>query len=174
MGTREYWNAYVVVPLVVFSLILGVGGLQEILNAGLYLKSKTNYIALITVLGAVINVAFNVVLIPHFGMMGAATATVISSFMMAFFTYIASSKYYKIKFQTWRMCHIMIIVIALMSMNSLIHIRSLIMMVLVKTLLFMSYPLLLYVTGFFTREEKIGMVNVINRVMNTSLEISSK
>ncbi|HPR73407.1 MAG TPA: oligosaccharide flippase family protein [Bacteroidales bacterium] len=166
MGTKEYWSAYMVVPLVVFSLMLGVGGFQEILNAGLYLKNKTKYIAVITILGAVINVAFNVVLIPHFGMMGAATATMISSFMMVVFTYIASSKFYKIKFQTFRLLHVLIVIIALMIVNLLTHTTSLIAMIFIKTLLLMSYPVLLYSTGFFTKDEKIWLGKIIHRVFN--------
>ncbi len=71
-----FWNAYRVVILVALSYtIYGVFG---ILNAGIYITKKTKYVPITTGVAAVLNLALNYLLIPIFGMMGAATATLIS------------------------------------------------------------------------------------------------
>ena len=69
----EYHDAAVVVPLVAISMWLG--GFGSYLNRHMELRKRFGTLSSITAIGAVVNVVLNVALVPGFGMMGAATAT---------------------------------------------------------------------------------------------------
>ncbi|HPS65644.1 MAG TPA: polysaccharide biosynthesis C-terminal domain-containing protein, partial [Ignavibacteria bacterium] len=60
---------------------------------------KTKYLPLITGIAAVINVGLNIVLIPPFGLMGAAVVTLISYFAMLAGIFIVTNKYYPVKYE---------------------------------------------------------------------------
>ena len=61
-------------------LLLGV---NIIWSVGYLLKRKTKYIPIMTIIAAALNVILNYFLVPPFGMMGAAVATLISYFVWA-------------------------------------------------------------------------------------------
>lgn len=67
--------------------------------AGIYIEKKTKYLPLITGIAAVINVGLNIVLIPPFGLMGAAVVTLISYFAMLAGIFIVTNKYYPVKYE---------------------------------------------------------------------------
>ena len=69
----EYHDAATVVPLVAASM--WIGGYGSYLNRHMELRKRFGTLSLITVIGAVVNVSMNIALVPMFGMIGAATAT---------------------------------------------------------------------------------------------------
>lgn len=69
----EYHEAAIVVPLVAVSM--WVGGYGSYLNRHMELRKRFGTLSFITVIGAAVNVAMNIALVPVFGMIGAATAT---------------------------------------------------------------------------------------------------
>ena len=63
------------------------------------LTNKTTYGAVISLLGAVITIVFNLILIPRIGYIGSAWATLICYFTMALTSYFFSLKYYYIPYE---------------------------------------------------------------------------
>ncbi|MEJ2628940.1 MAG: oligosaccharide flippase family protein, partial [bacterium] len=61
---KSYWDAYTIVPIAVFAI--AIKGIFTVVNMGLQIKKKTNYIAWIIASAAVINVMLNFILIPFF------------------------------------------------------------------------------------------------------------
>lgn len=92
----EYWAGVYIVPIILFSYLLN--GIYVNFMAGIYIEKKTKYLPFITGLGAVINVGFNFLLIPHFGLYGAAVATFFSYLAMAIYIYIVSQKFYPVDY----------------------------------------------------------------------------
>jgi len=88
---EDYALASGVVPIVLMSHIIHIIYLQA--NYRLTALEKTGTIAMGTVTAAVINSLANVVLIPKMGLLGAAYATFISYFFLAFFMFVIS--YYR-------------------------------------------------------------------------------
>ncbi len=75
-------------PLIsVAYLLLGV---NIIWSVGYLLKRKTKYIPIMTIIAAALNVILNYFLVPPFGMMGAAVATLISYFVWAVLRYFVA------------------------------------------------------------------------------------
>lgn len=80
LSTSEYSEAFKVVPLVALSYFLY--GLGEFYSLGIHIRNKSLLDSLILALGAGSNILLNIELIPPFGIMGAALATVVSYFIM--------------------------------------------------------------------------------------------
>ena len=76
MAGPRFAPAGKVIPPISFAYV--VWGVGSYLQTGLYLANRTNLIGAISAAAAVIGLALNCVLIFHYGMMGAAWATVLS------------------------------------------------------------------------------------------------
>lgn len=92
-----YWSGLVIVPIILFGYLFN--GLYVIFTAGIYIKEKSYYVPIITGVSALVNVAVNFLLIPVFGIIGAAIATLASYATMALGVYIVTQKFYKIKYE---------------------------------------------------------------------------
>ncbi len=93
----KYWGGVYIVPVILFSYL--IYGIYINLMAGIYIEKKTKYLPYITGLGAIINIAGNFILIPPFGMQGAAAATFLSYLSMTLYLYFISQKYYPVKYE---------------------------------------------------------------------------
>ena len=94
---EQFLSGLPIVPIILLAYLFN--GLYMNFIAGLYIEEKTQYFPLITGLGAVVNVAVNFTLIPQFGIMGAAWATLASYVVMAGGLFIVSQKFYRINYE---------------------------------------------------------------------------
>jgi O-antigen/teichoic acid export membrane protein len=93
--TPEYYESYTIIPLISFATIfLSI----NLFTPGLLLAKKTKMIAIINIFGAVLNTILNYSFIPHFGIIGSASATVISGIIIFGLNYFFSQKNYYIPF----------------------------------------------------------------------------
>jgi O-antigen/teichoic acid export membrane protein len=92
MAAPAFYAAYRVIPLIAVSYVLY--GCCYILSPGINLERKTKYFAVIVVVGSVVNLGLNYLLIPDYGMMGAAVATVIAYLLLPPGTYFVSKRFY--------------------------------------------------------------------------------
>ena len=95
-----YRSVAYVIPIVAESLVFY--GLYFVFMAGANIQRKTWLAAVFTTIAAVVNVALNLVLIPLYGAMGAATATLIAYIVLALAAYIANRWLYPIPFEIGR------------------------------------------------------------------------
>lgn len=151
MGSREYWNAYAVVPILVSSVL--IHGFQATINLGLFVKNKTKYAPLIVICGAVSNIVFNALLIPRYGMIGAGTGTMLSHIVMLVLTYGINQKIYPIHYEYRRLSQLALAYIFIWIVNYSVHIQSFWWAIPFKAILFVSFILILFITRFFTDRE---------------------
>ena len=91
LASRKYSSASTFSPLIlVASLFLGM---NSILNAGLYLMKKSKSILGIMIAGLIIKVIMNIILLPQYGAMGAAIATLIACLVTSGLTAYFSFKH---------------------------------------------------------------------------------
>jgi len=95
MVAEKYWAAQSIVPIIALSYIFF--GLEEIFTAGFYIKSRTGLLVPIALTPLLINIALNLALIPYYGIMGAAIATLFSYFLFALFSYLTANKIFPVK-----------------------------------------------------------------------------
>ncbi|RPI18526.1 MAG: hypothetical protein EHM58_04945 [Ignavibacteriae bacterium] len=93
----KYWSGVFIVPIVLFSFLFN--GIYVNLMVGIYVEKKTKYLPLITGLGAIVTVVLNFLLIPVFGLYGAAIAAFASYFSMAIYIYFVTQRFYPVNYE---------------------------------------------------------------------------
>jgi len=96
--TPAYLKAYHTVGFLSLSII--AMGIFNILTIGTALAEKTKHIGWITWLAAILNIVLNFLLIPRFGIVGAALATLISFCFSSILLFLISQRYYPIPYET--------------------------------------------------------------------------
>jgi len=152
MSQREsYWRAWQVVPMISLSYVFY--GIYYQMNVGINLKKKTKYIPIIVGGAAIINLLLNFLLIPKWGMMGAAISTILSYAILVIFSFFVSRRLYPIKYQWIRIIKLSIIFIILLLMGLIISFDSILISLAVKFIILLCFPILLILTHFFYKEE---------------------
>jgi len=104
----DYWAGTFIVPVVLLAYLFN--GFYVIFNAGIYIKEKSIFAPIATGAAAFSNIVFNLILIPPFGIMGAAFATLISYIVMSGGLYFVTQKFYKIEYERMKVLKIFILV----------------------------------------------------------------
>jgi O-antigen/teichoic acid export membrane protein len=95
-----YWGGLGLVPVVLWAYVFN--GLYINFLAPVIIRKRTGYIMGATLLGAGMNVAANLLLIPRFGMLGAAWATFAAYTCMALFMHLAGRGFYAVPYEWGR------------------------------------------------------------------------
>ncbi|MCC6502890.1 MAG: oligosaccharide flippase family protein [Deltaproteobacteria bacterium] len=91
LASEKYVSAASFSPVILLgSLIIGM---NNIFNAGLYLKKKSKLILGIMLFTLAINVALNILLLPEYGVLGSAVATLVSAIISSVATVYYSFKH---------------------------------------------------------------------------------
>jgi O-antigen/teichoic acid export membrane protein len=91
-----YQNAAVVIPLVTLSTMFY--GLYNYLTLGMNIRKKIWYAVLFITIAAALNIGANCILIPLYGSLGAAVATLIAYALLAVLTYLLNQRIYPVSF----------------------------------------------------------------------------
>ena len=152
LATPEYLEAEVVVPLVAWASI--VQALAHVPNRAIYLVKKTAYLPVVFVVPAVMNVGLNFLLIPRYGMMGAAWATLLAYPLLFGLTLGVAQRLYPIPYDYGRMAKPLILALGLSLFKNVIPGEPLVSVLCLKALLLGAFPVGLVVLGFVTAEER--------------------
>lgn len=155
----DYVAAYVVVPIIAFAYIFS--GLRLVAVIGLYVKKKTAYIAYTTIAGTLINIALNFWLVPKYGIMAAAWNTVIAFLILFVSSLVYANKYYKIDYEYIRVGALLLLGIVLYIASVFIDTSYIYFDIALKLCLVALFPLILFVTGFFEKNELGAIKNII-------------
>jgi len=95
LATKEYNQAYKIVVIIAFSYYLW--GLADFYGLGLHVANKMLLNSSIVTISAVCNILFNFLLIPKFGIYGAAIATCVAYLIANVLYYFTGRKYYDLE-----------------------------------------------------------------------------
>jgi len=101
-----YREGLSIVPIVLFSYLWT--GIGAVLTAGLLIEKRTAYLALVTAVGAAVNVAVNLLLIPPLGYTGGALATLASYVCMTALYWFISRRVYPVEWEYARIGKILL------------------------------------------------------------------
>ncbi len=152
IAEKEFWPAYRVVPIIVLANVIFTFNYH--FNMGIIIEKKTKYFAYINSSNAALNLTLNFLLIPRYGIYGAAYATLISYTYLTVLTYYFSNKFFKIDFEFMRMGKIGIAAALIYMLSQQVALNSLYAGIFVKLLIIASFPMVLYFMKFYTQEEK--------------------
>jgi len=93
---EKFWQSTEIVPLIMLGYFFS--GLYVLQLPGIYARNKTHLVPLFRGVGAVSNIVLNLILIPNFGVMGAACATAVSYAMIALTIFIFNNFHFPIPY----------------------------------------------------------------------------
>lgn len=158
----EYWESIALVP--VLALAIYFGSLRYYFATGLNISKKTGHIAIITLGAFVLNITLNVVLVPVYNSLGAAIATVITQIIYAVCTLIVAQRSYYIRYEYKNLIKLNLVGLALIAfiyyLNTFDHTG---IRLLLKTVVLISYPVILYFLGFYEQIEIVSIKGFIRK-----------
>jgi O-antigen/teichoic acid export membrane protein len=101
LATSSYEAASVLVPLLAYGAVALVAA--DIVGMGFSIRRKSYHITLATVSGGAVVTALNILLIPTWGVIGAAMATLISSLVVLGYSYAAGQHYFTVSYEFLRL-----------------------------------------------------------------------
>jgi O-antigen/teichoic acid export membrane protein len=148
----DYWGGLAIVPVVMLAYIFT--GWVTLLMPGIFIEKKTQYLPLITGVAAATNLISNIVLIPVYGIMGAALATLASYIVYAALMYWVSQKFYPITFELKRLLIVSFIFILCGGTGYyFLFLSETETGILMKLIILVSFPILLLISGFMSTDE---------------------
>lgn len=152
MAAESFWPAYSVIPIIV--LASAGAGSYYVLQIGIYVHKKTKFVPLILLMVAGVNISGNILLIPSFGAYGAAASYFLTNLALCVITYIISQRYLPIFYEFGRITKIFSAALILYGGSLLIDANSLSATIALKTILALTFPLVLYIIGFYHEDEQ--------------------
>jgi O-antigen/teichoic acid export membrane protein len=151
MSDPQFWSAYKIVPVIV--LATTIFSFHYHFNMGILISKKTKYLFYINFSNGIIVLFLNFLLIKPFGIWGAAYATLLAFIYKVSLTYYFSSKYYKVYFEFARLGKLIVVAAFIYGISLLFNFNNIYLNFIIKTLLIFTYPVFLFLIGFFTRDE---------------------
>jgi len=150
-GNEDFVLAFDVIPLLCLAVIFR--GLNSIVSMGLHYVKKTRFNLLIVIVVAVFNIGINFLLIPAFGIYGAATASLLANLLMTIMFYIYSQRYYPIRYEFRRIVTLFAVGIAFYFLATLAGQLGFWGGIAAKSVLLFLFPLALYPLNFYEKVE---------------------
>jgi len=162
MVDTRFWSSFAVVPLIVLSYLCY--GARTVVTIGVGVLNKTYYLAITIVIAAIINLVLNAILIPIYGMMGAAWATLISYIALLVMDIVVNQRLYPIRYELWKIGIIVLFGAFIFGMSSLVENHNIWFTIVLKTLLIILYIGLLLIPGFLSVSERLYIKNTIIKI----------
>ncbi|UCH33332.1 MAG: polysaccharide biosynthesis C-terminal domain-containing protein, partial [Armatimonadota bacterium] len=165
IATPQFLAAHRVVPIVMVGLLFLAAA--NFFETGIHLARRTVFRALAVGSAAGLTLLLNWLLVPRFGMMGAAWATLLSFAALAAVSYILGQRLYRITYEVSRLAKLTGVAAFLYWASTWVHVASTAGSIGVRCALVLLYPALLYVLGFY-RHEELAKVARLGHVVATS------
>jgi O-antigen/teichoic acid export membrane protein len=133
----DFRAAAPVIPVIAFAYLLH--GLFLLTSIGIGVERRARYYPAVTAAAATVNIALNLLLVPHFGMMGAAWATVAAYAVMAGAGAVTSHRLFPIPFPWPRLLGLLVLATVL-TVLSLLAPEALLPRLLLKLGLLAAFP----------------------------------
>lgn len=152
IGARPaYGAAEHVVPWIVLGS-LARGFYFLFLSAVVYSK-KIAALPLVTVAVALLNIGLNLVLIPRYGYLAAAVATLVAYAAQAILMYLYAQRVYPLAYQWRRLIVLLLCAAAWVGLVSAVPVEGRLLEFSVKAFLVVLFPFVLFMLRFFTADE---------------------
>lgn len=153
LASPDYYESRKVVPVICLGLI--AYGFHIFLSIGVVVNNKTWLFVITNAVAASVNILLNLVLIPRYGYMGAAWASVGTYYVFAFVSWLVYRKIYSIPFEWLRLGSLIGICIILYLLSIAVPIHNLLLLFGYHVFLCLALPFILYSTNFINSLEKM-------------------
>ena len=166
MVTPRFMKAKDIIPLVVLSMVLF--GTHFHFEFGILYSKKTEYLAYINVICAMLQVTLNILLIPNYGLYGAVWSSIIVLSIEAFALYVFSKRFFTIPYQFGRVLTYCGLAAGFYAGSTFIEAGSWWIDCLLKLLLLTVFPLMVIIFRIITPQEKEKLIHIIGSKIRPS------
>jgi O-antigen/teichoic acid export membrane protein len=159
IADKRFWSAYQIVPIIVIAST--IFSFHYHLNMGLLINNKTKYLAYINLSNGIFILILEFIMIPKYGIWGGAYATLIAFIYKITLTYYLSSRYYKVHFEFVRISKILLSAAIIYAVCYFISFDSVFLRFFLKSCIACLFPVLLFVFGFLTENEKQKLLSFL-------------
>jgi len=160
----SFHQAYQYVILIVMAYI--IYGAYIYVQFGIHVEKRTKHLAFATLIGAGINVLANFLLIPRINVWGAALSTFIAFTFLLIYIYVPSQKLYHVPYEIARLVKMTVVAAVLYVIAHFINPENIVLSLIVKFSIAFSFPLVLYLTRFYTSRELAKLSEIRKQVCN--------
>jgi O-antigen/teichoic acid export membrane protein len=153
---NAYWEGIKIIPVILTAYFLF--GLYVNFTVGIYIRKKTKWMILFTGVAAIVNVSSNFYLMPAYGIMGAAIATLLSYLVMMILIFFVNNSIYPINYDYKRIAFLLVYLGVMLWVYYFVHPEFLFRLVLL-----VASPLLFWVSGFFKKSEINAVVSLFRK-----------
>lgn len=161
LSTSKFYRAEKLVPIITLSFV--IIGMYLMVTTQIFYRKKTKYLIFITGSAATVNVILNFFLIPRFGIIGSAFATLFSFLVFFLNTYFYSMKIYPIPYEKFKIIGMFLAAFSIYFIQIYFNhtISNYLIEVIIKCLLVLLFPLLLLFMPFFSATEKQNILHFL-------------
>lgn len=167
---KDYWAAKEIVPWI--AIAMPFYGISVIGFFSYYVTKKTYYILYLTIFCLIVNVTLNIILIPHFGMYGAAVSNFISFFLQCYLNFRFSRKNYFFNYEWVKIFLMIIVYTALIFPFYYFQLYEFTLLnVSLKLLAFIAFPAILYFLRFYEPVELERINGFVNKYLHLKINL---
>ncbi len=148
---QEYWDSFKIIPFISLGIIFAM--LKDLLTIPLQIVKKSALISKIVITSAVFSLLINFIIIPKYGSMGAAVSFIISQFSYFLLMLYFAQKNYRVPYEMIKIMKLIGIGIVLFLISLLFAKFSLFPRLLVKFIMILLFPVILYFWDFYEEVE---------------------
>lgn len=152
MAAPSYLPAHTVLPILLVAMVFFCS--DNVFQVGLWLTGKSGQLSTIKWVAAIANLGLNAALIPVLGMMGAAITTLVSFAFSALLILVRAQRVHWIPFEYRRMLHVSVVALVTYFVATRLPDAPLWLAVVTKSLAWLLFPALLWMTGFLSAVER--------------------
>lgn len=147
----SYWPGYMIIPFITISILFN--SMRYLLTLNLSIVKKTLIVAIIVTIMSGLNLGLNLLLIPRYEAMGAAVSTMITQLVFMLTTYVVAQKHYPVAYEIRKLIMIFLVGSLLIVLGFSINELSLLARLILKSVIWLSFPIILYLMRFYEQVE---------------------
>jgi len=163
--TERFIEGAAVIPLIALAFLFY--GIYYFSAIGIQVEKKTGYYALMMGVAAVVAIGFNFILVPGWGIMGAAVAKMMAFACLGLGIAAISQRYYAIPYEWGRIVRIGLSACVLYALARLIPSGLAPAPLLARLMVFSLFPVALWVSGFYNKSERSFIRNRLRNVVRS-------
>ena len=161
--TPQYYGAHIVVPFLALYLAFYHIGLR--MGFGIHLAKKTLHFTWISIVTAAVNIGLNFLLVPPYGMIGAATATLACSVVWCGLLVSMSQKYYHVDYDLGSFFKILAVALIVICGSYFLLADISLLNILIKIGLVGIFAVCLYVFDLIGKDDLDYLANLAHKAL---------
>jgi O-antigen/teichoic acid export membrane protein len=152
LAAPQFFDSYEAIGLIATGVTLYALYMVLVVILGRTGRTEFNFPA--TIAALVANLALNLALVPSLGIVGAGLALVASYVVVVALMYVFTQRLFPVPYQWGRLARVLLVSAVLVGLGELLLPTEGLAALLARIVLWLAYPAVLFLSGFFTTEER--------------------